>query len=154
MVIIYGLCEHQARAAQQLYCESFLWGPHLSWQVVVRTVEQFREMDSLTNRPRHGRQRRVDQRVQPEYALVYAFSQSNTREISAHCGHAKNYIWTVLNELCAYPYRPISEQALMASDAQRYYDWCNFTMNSLMVQPTFLAGSIWTEEACFSHNTM
>ncbi|GBM57029.1 hypothetical protein AVEN_85501-1 [Araneus ventricosus] len=42
----------------------------------------------------------------------------------------------------------------MTGDAQRRYDWYNFIMNRLEVQPTFLADIIWTDEAYFSRNTM
>lgn len=156
MVLIYGECGRQARAAQRLYQERFPGKPHPSWQVIVKTVKRFRETGSVTYRPRPGRPRGSGQRVPPEDVLAYALAhpQSSIREISEHCGLAKSRIWSILNELGAHPYRPTSVQALMAGDAQRRYDWCNFIMNRLEVQPTFLADIIWTDEACFSRDTM
>ena len=54
----------------------------------------------------------------------------------------------------AHPYRLTPVQALMPRDVQRHYDFCNFIMNHLQIQPTFLADIIWMDQASFLHNTM
>ena len=79
----------------------------------------------------------VGQRVQPEDILAYALAhpQSSTKEIIEQSGLTKSRIWTILNEIGAYPYRLTPVQELMPGDAQRHYDFYNFIMNSLQNQP-------------------
>ena len=156
MILVYSECGRQARAAQRLYNQRFPGVPHPSRQVFEKTVKRFREMGSMTYKSWIGRPKRVGQRVQLEdvFAYVLAHFQSSTREISEHCGLTKSRICSILNEVGAHAYRPTPVQTQMPGDAQRHYDFCNFIMNRLQMQPTFLADIIWTDEASFSRNTM
>ena len=156
MVLIYGECGRQVRAAQRLYRQRFPGGPHPSNQAIEKTMKWFRETGSVTHKSCIGRPRRVGQLVQLEDVLVYALAhlQSSKREISEHCGLTKSRIRTILNEVGAQPYRTTPVQALMPDNAQRRYDSCNFIMNRLQIQPMFLADIIWTDEASFSCNTV
>ena len=49
-------------------------------------------------------------------SIALAHHQSSLREISEHCGLTKSHIWTILNEVGAYPYQPTPLQALMPGD--------------------------------------
>ena len=106
---------------------------------------RFRETGNRIHKSRTGRPRRVGQGVESADVLTYALAhpQSSTREIREHRGLTKSSIWTTLNEIGAHPYRPTHVQALMPGDAQRRYDFCNFNMNRLQIQPTFLGDIIW-----------
>ncbi|GBL88344.1 hypothetical protein AVEN_103008-1 [Araneus ventricosus] len=100
------------------------------------------------------RPRNVGRKVQPEDVLAYALAhpQSSMKIISENCGLSKSHVWTILNESGAHPYRSTPVQRLLPRDAERRYTWCNFVMNNLEDHPTFLAGIIWTDEACFSRS--
>ena len=82
--------------------------------------------------------------MQPEDALAYALahSQSSTREISEHCGLRKSDIWTIFNEVGAPAYWLTPVQELVPGYVQKRYVSFNFIMNSIDVQPTFLADII------------
>ena len=52
MVLIYGECGRQARAAQRLYRQRFPGGPHPSRQVIKKTIKGFRTTGSETHESR------------------------------------------------------------------------------------------------------
>ena len=86
MVLISGEYGRQARAAQRLYRQRFLVGPHPSRQVIGKEKKRFRETGSVTHKYRTGRSRRVEQQMQPEDVLAYALAhpQSSIRDIKDH----------------------------------------------------------------------
>ena len=74
---------------------------------------------------------------------TYPSSEQRKRDQWTLWPHKKPYLWTILNESGAHPYRSIAVQALMPEDIQRRYDFCNFIMNRLQIQTTFLVNIIW-----------
>ena len=108
MILIYGECGRQTRVAQRLYRQSSPEEPHLSRQVIEKTMKRFRETDSVTYKSQICRRRRVGQRVQPEDVLAYTLvhPQSSTREIIELSDLTKSHIWIISNEVGAHPYRP------------------------------------------------
>ena len=83
-----------------------------------------------------------------------AYPKCNTRQISERCGLSKSEVWKILQESSSYPYRPKLQHILLDGDAKQCYSWCNFVMNQMQVQQTFLPHVVWTEEAYFSQNGM
>jgi transposase len=156
MVLLYGECGRKARSAARLYRERFPAGPHPSYQTILSVVKRLRETGCVTSRARSGRPAKVGRQVQPDEVLAYAltYPKCSTRQISEHCGLSKSQVWKILQESGAYPYRPMPQQVLLDGDVERRYSWCNFVMNRIQVQPTFLADVVWTDEACFSRNGM
>lgn len=156
MVLLYGECRRKARSAARLYRQRFPAGPHPSHQTILTVVKRLRETGCITSRPRSGRPAKVGRQVQPDEVLAYAlaYPKCSVREISQHCGLSKSQVWKILSESGAHPYRPTPQQVLVDGDAERRYAWCNFVMNQIQVQPTFLADIMWTDEACFSRNGM
>ena len=52
---------------------------------------------------------------------------------------AKNYIWTILNELVIYPYKPRFVQELMVENAQKH-DWFNLEVQSMLLADIYIGG--------------
>ena len=110
----------------------------------------------MTSRAQSGRPAIVGRQVQPDEVLAYAlaYTKNNTRQISEHCGLSKTQVSKILQESCAYPYRPMPQHVLLDGDAEQHYSWCIFVMNQMQVQPTFMADVVWIDEVYFSWNGM
>ena len=80
------------------------------------TVQGDRQCDpQISNR--QAKKGKTVSATKKHISIALAHHQSSLREISEHCGLTKSHIWTILNEVGAYPSRPTPLQALMPGDA-------------------------------------
>ncbi|GBN16565.1 Dipeptidyl peptidase 3 [Araneus ventricosus] len=62
----------------------------------------------------------------------------SVRDVSEACGCSKSHVWNILNVPGAYPYRPQLVQEFLPGDVDRRFNFCNFIMNKLETDPSFV----------------
>lgn len=152
MVILYGQCGRNARDAARQYAVRFPAGPHPTTVTIRNVVRRLRETGCFNGRPRSGRPGHFGQHVQPEDVVAYVLDnpRCSTRGVSSACGLSSSRVCDILHQAGAHPYHAIPMQTLLPGDAARRFDWCNFVMNTLHIQPNFLSNILWTDESKFT----
>lgn len=154
MILIYGECQRNARAAARVYSERFPRDRHPTHETITDAVNRLRETGSVAPRPRTNRRTRCNVEVTPEEVLAFALLNPllSTAEISQACGYTRQHVWHLLHAHGAHPYHPTQVQALMLGDQERRLDYCNFMLNTLEENPSFLSEILWTDESTFTRD--
>lgn len=154
MIVIYGECQRNARAAARVYAERFPMDRHPTHRTITAALHRLRETGTVEPRPRSSRRTRRNVRVTPEEVLGYALvnPQLSTAEISEACGYTRQHVWHLLHAHGAHPYHPVLVQALIVSDHARRFDFCNFMLNTLQEKPSFFCDILWTDESTFTRS--
>ncbi|KFM59371.1 hypothetical protein X975_07523, partial [Stegodyphus mimosarum] len=111
---------------------------------------------SCMTRLRSGRPAKVEQKMQLEDVFIigpHIFKQQYKRE-KQNLWPLKKSVWENPKEIRCSSIPTNTKSGITGWVAERHFAWCNFVMNQIEVQPTFLAGIMWTHEACFSQNKM
>ncbi|GBL93774.1 hypothetical protein AVEN_166806-1 [Araneus ventricosus] len=146
MILLYGQYNRIGPEAARQYVIKFPNDSHPSTNAIFNAVKRLRETGSVEKRPRSGSSNmHVSDEEILGYVLVYPLS--SVREA---CGCSKSHVWNVLNVHGTHPYRPRLVQEFLSRDEDRQFDFCNFIINKLETDPSFVNDILWTDECTFS----
>lgn len=157
MHFVYGMAHGNARAARRMYQERYPNRPLPNRQLFVNIHSRlgetgsFKRSTALIGRPRTVRT------VQIEEAVINAIEENpetSTRKISTELNVTHVLVWQILKDQQLYPYHVQRVQALLPRDFPLRVALCRFIQNKLVQNPRFLSQVLFTDEACFSRNSI
>lgn len=155
MIIIYGECNRNAEETAREYSRRFPTKQHPSPRFVRRLVNRLRSTGScIPQRGRHGHhQSALSSELEIDILAYFAsYPHASVRSAESELGVSSATVWRTLQRHGWRPYSLHFHQALLPSDYQRRFDFCNWALAKEDELPNFLRNVIFTDECCFAQD--
>lgn len=151
MLLICCEWQRNSRVVRRAYSECFLRNRYPTHEIITYALNNLRVASSVWSRPTTNRRARCNVRGTPDEVLSFAFlnPQLSMTEISEKCGYTRHHVWYLLHVHGAHPYDRTLVQAFMLIELPRRFHYCNFTLNTLEIKPSFLCDILWAYESTF-----
>ena len=153
MVVMYGACQRNARAAARMFNARF---PHhaCSHNVILRTVERLRRTGQVQVEPHTARVRVATNELHSTVVLAHIAinPHTSTRATARVIGISQASVVRILQRYHYHAYHVHLHQGLCPADYQRRFDYCNWMLNQIAQTPAFLQNILFTDEAKFTRD--
>lgn len=157
MHFVYGMAQGNSRAARRIYQERYPHRPVPNRQTFVRIHERlcesgtFNRSADVIGRPATVRTVELEEAVLDE---IQRSPDTSTRQIALQLNTTHVTVWQILRDYQLYPYHIQRVQALLPADFPQRVVYCAWLLQQLVVSPIFLFRILFTDEACFSRNSI
>lgn len=150
MILIYGECRKNARAAQQLYAERFPNRQHPSHQSFINTTERLLNTGSLSARQRlRGRSVTHEGAEVAVLAAVALNPHASSRDLERQIGISRTSALRILHRHKYHPFHISLHQELHGNDFQHRMEYCQWVLQHGHVFPRYV---LFTDEATFTNH--
>lgn len=155
MHMVYGAANGNGRGASRLYADRFPGRQqphHTTFAAVHRRLSENRTL--RPNMANAGRERsvRTPELEEDILEMVDNNPTTSTRRMASELGTDHMTVWRVLHEQLLYPFHVQKVQALNPNDYPRRYEFCQWVINQLAVNPALSSTILYTDEACFTRD--
>ncbi len=150
IVILYGECQRNARAAARLFAERYPNAAVPTHNAILSSVRRLCTTGTITPRKHLGRP--MTMHTTDILAHVLAHPHISTRQASKDCGVSFQHINKIMQQHRCHPYHVHVQQGLHPGDEERRFVFCNALLNKLDEHPEILRHIMWTDEAKFTSN--
>lgn len=157
MHFVYGMAQGNCREAVRIYQERY---PHRmvpNRKTFARIHERlcesgtFQRSAAVIGRPVTIRTVEVEEAVLHE---VEHSPDTSTRKIAEQLNISHFTVWQILRENQLYPFHIQRVQALLPADFLQRIVYCTWLLHQQVASPRFLSCILFTDEACFSRNSI
>ena len=156
MLLVYGLCERNARAAARLYAERYPHRRHPDHKAILNLENNLREFGMLQKDKKipNLRNKTATDNDHAAAVLAYVHLQPHTSlsNIAAQCDISVASVWRILKKHKYHPYKFSRIQALCQGDSNRRLDFVSRILVNYHDDPQMLKRILWTDESRFHNN--
>jgi predicted DNA-binding protein YlxM (UPF0122 family) len=152
MLLIYGECGRNARAAARMYAQRFPNRNHPNHKVILSAIARTIEAGHiLPNRKETGGAPRTVRTVENEEAILDAFEEGteSIREVAQELNISKTSVHRVMKTERRHPYHYTRVQHLQPEDYPARWEFCTWLLNLEENTPNFVSRILFSDELTF-----